>query len=465
MSWATRIWQDPASQRWQTRRGVPVRERPRQTRPGPPGRGRRSGPVGRSTSTALEQVIPADVGPGDIHARLGAVWIPAADHQQFLAELLDQPRVRVYQVGATWTVEDANYGLAATSEWGIPELPAGKTGPRCCTSSRIVVNDYVDDKPRAEPDQDRSPRRRRPSSCRPGSPNGCGKTPTGPSGSPTTTTDGSTSSCCATTPPPGNCSPCPGWRRTSRPLPHQRAAVARMIPEPAVGLFHEVGAGKTAEMVIGAMELRRLGLIRKPAIVVPEPHARAVHPRMAAALPASPGPGRRQRRPPRARRPARVRRPGRHRRLGRDHHDPHRVPVDRTQPTAPRPPTSAVNSTRSRAEIEAAKARSDARRMTRQTAGEDAPRGRGETHREARRAHDPGLTFETDRHRLPGRRRGARLQEPAHHLQHPRRGDRRLPTRRGPAHEDRPPAARHGERVVTWPPPPRSRTRSPRRTS
>ena len=34
-------------------------------------------------------------------------------------------------------------------------------------------------------------------------------------------------------------------------------------------LAHEVGAGKTAEMVIGAMELRRLGMAQKPAVVVP----------------------------------------------------------------------------------------------------------------------------------------------------------------------------------------------------
>jgi N12 class adenine-specific DNA methylase len=36
-----------------------------------------------------------------------------------------------------------------------------------------------------------------------------------------------------------------------------------------VGLFHEVGAGKTAEMVMGVMELKRLGMVSKPAIVVP----------------------------------------------------------------------------------------------------------------------------------------------------------------------------------------------------
>jgi hypothetical protein len=61
----------------------------------------------------------------------------------------------------------------------------------------------------------------------------------------------------------------PGLALTFKPHQHQIAAVARIIAEPAVGLYHEVGAGKTAEMVMGAMELRRLGLVNKPAFVVP----------------------------------------------------------------------------------------------------------------------------------------------------------------------------------------------------
>jgi N12 class adenine-specific DNA methylase len=61
----------------------------------------------------------------------------------------------------------------------------------------------------------------------------------------------------------------PGLARTFTPRPHQRAAVARILSEPAVGLFHQVGADKTAEMICGAMELRRLGLIAKPGVVVP----------------------------------------------------------------------------------------------------------------------------------------------------------------------------------------------------
>lgn len=61
----------------------------------------------------------------------------------------------------------------------------------------------------------------------------------------------------------------PGKAATFTPRPHQHAAVARMLSEPATGLFHEVGAGKTAEMVLGVMELGRLGMVTKPAIVVP----------------------------------------------------------------------------------------------------------------------------------------------------------------------------------------------------
>src|SRR5205823_4600792 len=41
------------------------------------------------------------------------------------------------------------------------------------------------------------------------------------------------------------------------------------VSEPTVLLAHAVGAGKTATMVMAGMELRRLGLVSKPAYVVP----------------------------------------------------------------------------------------------------------------------------------------------------------------------------------------------------
>lgn len=61
----------------------------------------------------------------------------------------------------------------------------------------------------------------------------------------------------------------PGITEGRTPHPYQREAVARIVNEPSVLLDHVVGAGKTGSMVMGAMELRRLGIAQKPWIVVP----------------------------------------------------------------------------------------------------------------------------------------------------------------------------------------------------
>lgn len=50
---------------------------------------------------------------------------------------------------------------------------------------------------------------------------------------------------------------------------HQKRAVWRQIQTGNTYLAHAVGAGKTLEMIVGGMEQRRLGLIRKPMYVVP----------------------------------------------------------------------------------------------------------------------------------------------------------------------------------------------------
>ncbi|MEV0780515.1 hypothetical protein [Streptomyces sp. NPDC050428] len=52
-------------------------------------------------------------------------------------------------------------------------------------------------------------------------------------------------------------------------LPHQNAAIRRILSEPTALLAHVVGAGKTASMVGASMELRRTGMASKPVLVVP----------------------------------------------------------------------------------------------------------------------------------------------------------------------------------------------------
>jgi N12 class adenine-specific DNA methylase len=51
--------------------------------------------------------------------------------------------------------------------------------------------------------------------------------------------------------------------------PHQKDAVWRMLQSDTTLLAHVVGAGKTFEMIAGAIEMRRLGIAQKPMIVVP----------------------------------------------------------------------------------------------------------------------------------------------------------------------------------------------------
>jgi N12 class adenine-specific DNA methylase len=62
----------------------------------------------------------------------------------------------------------------------------------------------------------------------------------------------------------------PGLRAGFQLRDHQHQAIARMVYGGGNTLLaHPVGAGKTAELIVGAMELRRLGTINLPAFVVP----------------------------------------------------------------------------------------------------------------------------------------------------------------------------------------------------
>jgi N12 class adenine-specific DNA methylase len=61
----------------------------------------------------------------------------------------------------------------------------------------------------------------------------------------------------------------PGASPTIALRPHQKAAVWQILQTPNTLLAHTVGAGKTFAMAAAAMELKRLGLARKPLFVVP----------------------------------------------------------------------------------------------------------------------------------------------------------------------------------------------------
>ncbi|MGI8665141.1 MAG: helicase [Jatrophihabitans sp.] len=217
---------------------------------------------------ALREVLPADLAPAEIDARLGASWIDGDTVQQFLREVLDEPGIAVeHPGGSTWAVRGGRHSVLATSTYGTGRMSAGEITAALLEQRPIRIFDVLADGSRipnltetiaaqeksgeiterfsdwvwAEPDRsDRLARRYN---------------------------DMFNSIVLRSY--DGSQMQLPGLTVTFQPREHQLAAVARIVSEPAVLLAHEVGAGKTAEMVIGSMELRRLGMAQKPCVVVP----------------------------------------------------------------------------------------------------------------------------------------------------------------------------------------------------
>ena len=224
---------------------------------------------------ALAHVVPDPLGPEDVEATLGAAWINADTHQQFLRETFDDDGLVVEHAPDTtmWAVKGQTSTFLAREQWGTSRMSAPMIARHCLEQLPIRITDEIE----------------------------------GPDGStrrvlnPVETTaaqekatqlqdrfsewlwdDGDRREQLLDTynrrfnsivlrdyTGAGSLMALPGLAASFQAREHQRAAVARILAEPAVGLYHQVGAGKTAVMVMGAMELRRLGIVRKPCVVVP----------------------------------------------------------------------------------------------------------------------------------------------------------------------------------------------------
>jgi N12 class adenine-specific DNA methylase/SAM-dependent methyltransferase len=220
---------------------------------------------------ALRHVLPADLSPGEIDARLGAAWIDAAHVQAFLSEILDDARVQVeHPGGQVWAVRGRDHTVLATSTWGTARYPAPQLAQAILEQRRIEVRDQV-----KTPNGDRSVLNLDATLAAQEKAAELGERFAewaweGPARAAELVAayNEKFNSLVLRSYDDAQLS-LPGLTITFRPRPHQVAAVARMICEPAAGLFHEVGAGKTAEMIMGVTELRRLGLARKPAVIIP----------------------------------------------------------------------------------------------------------------------------------------------------------------------------------------------------
>jgi N12 class adenine-specific DNA methylase len=222
---------------------------------------------------ALKAVIPADLGADEINPRLGAAWIDKDTVQQFLKELIqdDYNQVRVsHSGGSIWTVDGPSYGNLSTEVWGTDKRSAAqlvqalleqrsikitkKTGPGRDAPSVPDLEATLAAQEKAEAIQERfgewlweDPERARKMQGR----------------------YNDMFNALVLRKYDGQARSFPGMSESWKPHDHVKDAVERIVNEPTALLAHVVGAGKTAEMVMGTAELKRLGMARKPAIVVP----------------------------------------------------------------------------------------------------------------------------------------------------------------------------------------------------
>ncbi|MCL1906757.1 MAG: helicase [Propionibacteriaceae bacterium] len=227
--------------------------------------------------SALEAVLPVDIPMGNIRPRLGAVWIPDTDVHDFMADVLGRAPDRCVQKGsASWDIS-VNSWLAdrpeSVSTWGTRQMPFHKIVKNICENKPIEVRDsYYEDGKKKQ--------------------GGINTTETIAAQAKASEIEEKFAEWLWSSPDraqrltqeynrrfnskvarsyevEGTQQTFPGLSDSFTPHPWQRTAVARILAEPSVGLFHEVGAGKTAEMIMGTMELKRLGLVNKPLVVVP----------------------------------------------------------------------------------------------------------------------------------------------------------------------------------------------------
>ncbi|PNG21060.1 DEAD/DEAH box helicase family protein, partial [Streptomyces cahuitamycinicus] len=228
-----------------------------------------SDPSFAANVAALERVQPEDLAPSEIKAKIGAPWIPVDVYDEFLRHLgFDDAKV-LHAGGTIWEVRGAKIGDLARTEWGTPARPTQVLFEALLrqTDSTIRVT-WTDREGRTYVDQDATDAAQEKARL------------IAETFEDWVWADKDRAERLAKTYneqfnnlvlPDYSDLPLtlPGLISDWEMRPHQNAAIRRIVNEPTAMLAHVVGAGKTATMAAGAMELRRTGLAKKPAFVVP----------------------------------------------------------------------------------------------------------------------------------------------------------------------------------------------------
>lgn len=223
---------------------------------------------------ALREVVPADKMASQINAHLGAPWIKAQFVEQFARDVLEARRITIAHHNGRWAVDCPEWTrntVAMTETWGTGHRDAIDLLDAALNSQTIVVTRPAREvELRGGPPIDRAATVAAQAKC--------GKLMErftkwvweDEARSEELVTEFNTRFNSLRAPIyDGSKLSLPGLSTRFAPHYYQRNAVARIIAEPTVLLDHVVGAGKSGTMFMGAMELKRLGLVKQPWIVVP----------------------------------------------------------------------------------------------------------------------------------------------------------------------------------------------------
>ena len=235
----------------------------------------------RRNVEALEAVQPQDLGAGEIGVRIGANWVPIDVYQQFMVELLTpygqaRSRIKILRSEGTgqWSITEKNFDRAnvkANTTYGTKRMSAYHILEQTLNQRDVRVFDYIEDehgnkkpvlnKKETAIAQDRQELikqkfaewiwkdiDRRERLCR---------------------IYNETFNALRPREYDGRHIHFEGMNPEITLRPHQVNAIAHILYGGNTLLAHEVGAGKTYEMVAAAMEMKRLGLCTKSLIVVP----------------------------------------------------------------------------------------------------------------------------------------------------------------------------------------------------
>lgn len=222
---------------------------------------------------ALEAVQPVDLTPSDIDARLGCTWIPASDVEHFARQtFMGRCVVEHAPSTATWAVFAQSWErrtVAAQSTWGTPRAVAHDILEASLNQRSFQVFDTTfEGKKVLNPEATLAAREKQEElEAR------FAKWAWEDESRAARLTEKYNRLFNSTVLPhyDGSHLTFPGmnsaWR--DRLHQHQKDAVWQILSEPTMLLAHAVGAGKSASMMAAAIEMRRLGMVNKPCLVVP----------------------------------------------------------------------------------------------------------------------------------------------------------------------------------------------------